>query len=874
VIGKTVSHYTILERLGGGGMGVLYKAEDTRLKRLVALKFLPPELTRDEAAKERFEQEARTASALDHPNVCTIHEIDETADGQVFICMAFYDGESLKSKLSRGPLSFDDTLTIAIQVAEGLAQAHEHGIVHRDIKPANVVLTAEGIPKIVDFGIATLLGRPYAGGAGEIAGTVSYMSPEQARGDALDQRTDIWSLGVTVYEMLTAHLPFFAEAEQPLLHAIIHQDAPPLESLRTGVPAPLAEIVAKCLRKRRDERYQHSSELIAELKRVRRTLTSATVSTLPGRLPVSSVRRRLRPAITLPVGAAMIALVLLAAVPAARDAIRGLLGMPNVPGQQHMAVLPFTNVGDNPANRAFCDGLTEVLTSTLTQFERFRGELWVVPATEVRSRDVKSASEARKVFNVNLVFTGGVQREGGRLRLALNLVDTEKLRQLRSKVIEGTSEDLSSLEDRVVAAMAEMLDLQLKPHEASELTAGGTTVSAAYDLYVQARAALGKYQGMNDPQKAADLLKQAIALDSGFALAHAGLASAYLELFWWNKDPRLIEEALASVQRATELNDGLTEVHVTMGEIYRTTGKFEDAVREFQRALAIDPKDSDALSGLAKTFDALGRLEAAEEIYKRAIALKPDNWLTYNRLGAFYLTHGRYEEAEKQDRKVITLTPENVWGYNNLAVLYYTLGHYSDARETFERALSLRPSSALYSNLGTLAFITRDWGEAVAKFAQACVLDDSNYVERGNLGIAYHWLGGHEKQSREALSKAIALAEQQLAINPHDSIVLADLAGYHALLGEKDEALSYVRRVEADGRKSPDLAIQLADIYTDLGEPDKAIGWIGKGLDLGFPTTQLSNLPALDSLLKDPRVQRMLEAHRVENRPRERDPHP
>jgi tetratricopeptide (TPR) repeat protein len=861
VIGKTFSHYTILERLGGGGMGVVYKAEDIRLKRFVALKFLPPELTRDAAAKGRFEQEARTASALDHPNVCTIHEIDETADGQVFICMAFYDGESLKSRLARGPLSIEETLNIVIQVAEGMKQAHEHGIVHRDVKPANVMLTVDGIPKIVDFGIATLVGRSRAGDADEIAGTVSYMSPEQARGDSLDQRTDIWSLGVTMYEMLTGRLPFIAEGEQPLLEAIVHQEPPPLESLRTGVPAPLAAIVARCLRKRPDERYQRAGELIADLKGVRRALTSATISTLPGAPPISSVRRRLRPAITLPVGAAMIALAVLAVVPAARNAVRLLLNIRGVPEQQHMAVLPFTNVGDDPANRTFCDGLTEILTSTLTQFERFQGELWVVPATEVRTREVKSASDARKLFNVNLVFTGGVQREGDRLRLALNLVDTENLRQLRSKVIEGTPADLTSLEDRVVAAMAEMLDVQLKPDEKKELTAGGTKVAAAYDLYVQARGALGSYQGEHDPQKAAELFKQALALDPGFALAQAGLANAYLELFFWKKDPRLVDEAAASARRAVELNDRLAEVHATLGEICRTTGKYEDSVREFQHALELDPRSSSAFGGLARAFDALGKPEDAEATYKRAIALRPGYWVTHSRLGNFYAAHGRYDDAEKQLQEAIALTPENVWGYNDLGALYFTLGRYGQARQMFERAVSIQPSYTLYSNLGTLAFIQRDWAEAVAKVEQARALDDKDYVLWGNLGVAYHWLGGHERQSHEAFTKAISLAEQQLTVNPRDIAILADLASYHSALGEKQRALGCVRQVEADGRKSPALALQIADVYSDLGQPDTAIMWIGTGLKLGYPPAQLSNLPALDNLVKDPRVQKMLQTH-------------
>jgi serine/threonine protein kinase/tetratricopeptide (TPR) repeat protein len=865
VIGKTVSHYTILERLGGGGMGVVYKAEDTRLKRLVALKFLPPELTRDEAAKERFEREARTASALDHPNVCTIHEIDETADGQVFICMAFYDGESLKSRLARGPLSFDETLTIAIPLAEGLAQAHEHGIVHRDIKPANVMLTADGIPKIVDFGIATLLGRPHTGGAGEIAGTVSYMSPEQARGDALDQRTDIWSLGVTVYEMLTARLPFLAEAEQPLLHAITHQDPPPLESLRTGVPAPLAEIVAKCLRKRPDERYQHTSELIAELKRVRRTLTSATVSTLPARPPVSSVRRRLRPAITLPVGVAMIALALLAAVPAVRDALRGVLGVPNVPDQHHMAVLPFTNIGDDPANRVFCDGLTEILSSQLTQVERYQNSLSIVPESELKAREVKAPSEARRLFGVNLALTGSVQRSRDSVRLALNLVDAARSRQLRSRVIDEPLTNLTALEDRAVSAVMKMLDLELQPEARQTLAAGNTANSEAQDAYVQALGALHSSLGPSDPELAITMLKRAVALDPRFTLAQAALGEAYLAYYRNTKDRRLLDDATAACQRAAELDKSLPQVQITLGLIGMATGKYEQGVTAFQRAVQLDPSDAQAFVELGRAFTKLQKAPEAEAAYKKALALKPNYWLGYSRLARFYWLQSRYKEAEGLYRKGLDLTPDNYLLLTDLGALYFDLSRLEEARRMFERSVQAKPNYIAYSNLGTLASQRSDWKDAAAMYERARELDDRDYVLWGNLGAAYQHLPGEDTRARAAYSKAIELAEKSLTVDPRDSQVMVDLAGYHAALGNKERALQYVRQVEATAKEQPDLARQLVQVFVDLRENDRALEWIATALKLGHPVGEIEAAPSLRQLRSDPRFQVLAERYRTKN---------
>jgi serine/threonine protein kinase/tetratricopeptide (TPR) repeat protein len=862
VIGETISHYMILERLGGGGMGVVYKAEDIRLKRFVALKFLPPELTRDAAAKKRFEQEARTASALDHPNVCTIHEIDETADGQVFICMAFYDGESLRSRLARGPLSIDDTLTIAIQTAEGLAQAHDHGIVHRDIKPANVMLTRDGIPKIVDFGIATLVGRARASDTAEIAGTVSYMSPEQARGDVLDQRTDIWSLGVTMYEMLTGHLPFIAEGEQPLLEAIIHQEPQPLESLRTGVPAPLAAIVARCLRKWADERYQRAGDLIADLKSVRRALTSATVSTLPGAPPISSVRRRLRPAITLPVGAAMIALVLLAAVPAARNAITALLNIRAVPDQQHMAVLPFTNVGDDPANRAFCDGLTEILTSQLTQVERFQGSLWVVPQSELRAREIRAPSDARRIFGVNLAVTGSVQRSRDSVRLALNLVDTERARQLRSRVIDESLSNLSTLEDKAGLAVMRMLDLELQPEAEKTLALGSTANSEAQDAYVNALGALHSSLGPSDPEFAITMLKRAVTLDPKFALAQAALGEAYLALYRNTRTPAAVEEAAAACQRAAQLDASLPRIQVTLGLISMATGKYEGAVIAFENALKLDPSDAQALVELGRAYTKLQKAPEAEAAYKKAITLRPDYWLGYSRLARYYWLQSRHREAEQEYRKALELTPDNYLLLNDLGALCFDLSRRDEARLMFERSARAKPNYIAYSNLGTLASRRGDSRDAVAMYERALAIDDHDYVLWGNLGIEYRHLPGQETKARQALSKAIELADKSIAVDPRDTQVIVDLASYRATLGEKDQAQDYLRRVEGEGKTQADLARQIALVYAELDDRERTLQWVATALGLGSPVGEVEVDPSLQKFNKDPQFMALINAHK------------
>jgi tetratricopeptide (TPR) repeat protein/TolB-like protein len=858
MIGKTVSHYTILEKLGGGGMGVVYKAEDTRLKRFVALKFLPPELTHDELAKERFEQEARAASALDHSNVCTIHEIDETEDGQVFICMAYYDGETLKHRLTRGPLTMDDTLNIVLQVAEGLRQAHEHGIVHRDIKPANVMLTKDGAAKIVDFGLATLAGKAHLTSASEIAGTLSYMSPEQIHGSPLDHRSDLWSLGVTMYEMLTGRLPFVGAEAQTVLQAIAHQEPAPIESLRTGVPAPLAAIVSKCLQKDPEERYQSAADLRADLRHVKHALTSATVSSMKALPPVSSFRQRLRPVVALPVAVVVVAITLLAAVPSARRTLQKWLNMPVVPDQLHIAVLGFTNVGGDPANRAFCDGVTEILSSTLTKLENFREKLWVVPASEVRARDVKSAGEARNVFGVNLAVTGSVLRAGDKVHLTVNLVDAETLRQINSEVIEAPDADLPDLQDRVASATLQMVKVKLEPTERKEITTGGTKVPKAYDIYVQARGTLENYQGENDPERAAELFNQAIALDSGFALAHAGLAQADLESYRKKKDARQLDEAVASARRAVELDDRLGEVYATLGSLYATTGKYEDAVREFKRAIEIQPRNAGAFTGLARTYDALGNAVGAEETFKRAIVLRPEFWVGYTELGGFYYRRGRYEDAEKQFQKAVALTPQNAWAYNNLGAVYLVRGRDAQAREMFERSVAIRPLYAALSNLGTLYLKGGNLLFAATMYEKALVIRGTDFRVWGNLGTAYHF-SDQKAKAKEAFAQAVKVVEQQRQVNPRDTRLLIDLAGYYGMLGERTKGLAIIEQVLRTPPTDADSMEKIGESFEDLGEREKAIEWIGKALKAGFSAATLEEGPALRDLRSDARFKKLIE---------------
>jgi tetratricopeptide (TPR) repeat protein len=846
VIGQTVSHYKILERLGGGGMGVVYKAEDTRLKRVVALKFLPSELTRDEDAKERFVREAQAASALDHPNICNIHEIDETPDGQSFICMAYYEGETLAQKVARGPLPVDEAVEIVCGVAAGLAEAHKNGIVHRDIKPANVMVTNGGEVKIVDFGLAKLRGAARLTETGRTPGTPVYMSPEQIRGDELDGRTDVFSLGVVLYELLAGSLPFAGEAQPAVQFSILNLEPKPLSKFRRDVPERIQAIVNKALHKDPARRYQNAADMRDDLKRV-----------MAGRRMRINRRRLLK--FSLPVAVLCAVLLAILLEPTVRDAVSRLLPFDRTPGEKHIVVLPFENIGGDPANQAFCDGLMETMTSKLTQLEQFHGSLWVVPSSEVRNREVTSAGEARREFGINLAFAGSVQRLSDRYRLTLNLIEIgdEPPRQLSSTLFDNSIASLPELQDEAVLRMAAMLNVELKPRAQEVLFAGGTAVAASYDSYVQGRGFLRHYESEDNIDRAIALFEHAIKEDSTFALAYAGLGEACWRKYDATKDEQWVDRAVESCTRGYELNNTLSGVRVTLGMVRLATGKYDEAAAEFKRALVLDRANADAYRGLAKAYTNLQAFDKAESTYKKAIEMKPDYWAGYDDLGLYYYFRGRNDDALVQLNRALTLTPDNSRVYNHLGAVYYAQERWEEARRAFTRSIEIDPTYRVYSNLGVIEYIEGHYAESAAMIEKALELNDQSHITWLNLANAYYWMPGKREEAYKIYRRAAGMAEAARKINPHDPYLLTDLAGYYAILGDSERTVSLLDEAQAIAPDDMWVMYRHGHALEQLGDRDEALEWIGAALAAGYQKKEIDRDPFLADLRADERFQRL-----------------
>jgi serine/threonine protein kinase/tetratricopeptide (TPR) repeat protein len=702
-VGEVIGQYRILSLIARGGMGTVYRAHDARLARDVALKFLPAYLAAQPDAEERLLMEARAAAGLEHPNVCSIHQIGETDDGRLFIAMAYYEGETLKERLLRGPLSLEESVATAVQIVRALAAAHARGIIHRDVKPGNVMLGSDGTVRLLDFGLATVTDATLTR-SGMTPGTVAYMSPEQARGDALDPRTDLWSLGVLLYEMLAGVRPFRGENARKLLQAILHEDPEPISNRRPELPGPLARVVERLLGKDPATRYGGAGEVLAALARA-----------LPSEAGSSQPRTRTRRRAALVVGSTILLVALVGTVVWPRWRPQRSVSAVNTAGtgEPSIAVLPLANLSPDPQDAALARGMTEELIATLAT----AGDVRVIASTSAsafknREMDVRSIADSLGVSNI---LEGDLQKIGPRLRVQVRLVDGRNGSTRWSQAYDREFKEVFSIQDEIARAVAG--ELALRFDKDRQLRRHHTRNPAAYELYLRGSDPL-LLRSESGVWKALGYFQQAIAADSTYAAAHAGLALVYIRRVRTTIDPgmplsQLFALAEDAAAKAVALDDSLPEAHYALGRVREAMLDFPSAETEIRRAIALDPTRS---------------------IYHRSLALL-HGWA------------GRAEEALAEARRALETDPLNPYAHVGVAGALFTNHRYDEALAQLDRVAAIQPPLQGFAFVAAQCYAKKQmWSEAIAALRPQAEAGEPTFI--AFLGYVLAHAGQRDEASR------------------------------------------------------------------------------------------------------------------------------
>ncbi|MDP9193441.1 MAG: protein kinase [Acidobacteriota bacterium] len=825
----------------------MYRARDTKLGRVIALKILPAELASSPEALRRFELEARAASAMNHPNIVTIYDICVTAE-RAWIAMELIDGADLRTLAVKDPLTLKSALHVAVKLADGLAAAHDRGIVHRDLKPDNVMVTTDGFVKILDFGLAKQMRSilsddttiPHTS-PGAVFGTVGYMSPEQTKGKEMDYRSDQFSFGVMLYEMLTRVRPFDRESKAESMAAIIRDEAEPPSSINEAVTYDLDRIVSRCLAKNPRDRYASTRDLARDLREVRDGLTQSSNRHMAR--PSSRRGPRDRWATWTRTKRAVIAA---AAVLLLGGGVFYWLYGRSMIGQRvtSIAVVPFRDLNSTAEGRILADGISQLIAARLAEVRELRVSSPFDGARVSDGDDVRIVAAKRRV---QAVVRGSVQRNGNDVRVTYALIDALTGRTLAADTATRAATDLFALEDVVAEDLLRELGRKAAPRTRVATAALGPDDQRRF---IEAVGLLQRVKDERSVDRAIASLESILrnARDSG--AVNALLARALLFKASLSGRPALIEQATVYATRGVALSGNDPDSHVTLGRLQNASGHYAEATASFQRALALRDDDADAVIGIAEALQGQGRDADAEQMFRKGLALQPDSSVNHAKFGGFCYRRSRYEEAALHFRKSTELLPDFARGFANLGAALQNLNRNDEALAAYRRSLAIEPTAAGWSNLGTFQFFLGRYAEAQKSYERAVQLAPSDHVMWLNLGDACR--AAKSECATEAWKRAIAAGRAALELKANDAETRAMVASCLMKSGDADGAQREIRRALTDNPTSPEVLYQAAVIGALGGSHDSALSWLERAIRAGYPAAAAERDPMLESLRELP----------------------